>query len=148
MHQQPTTCLPTTLTLYGDNYHIGLSVPQLVTKSLGVKSVQNTVNNYYLSAGYTTRDDGDLKVSYAGLLAYSSDLPIIADLSVLTLIKKQLGLGVDYRTNNELAAIVSFEFERIHLGYSYQFGLSSSNLGSFNNATHEVALGISFGKTM
>ena len=131
---------------YGDKYQIGLSAPQIVIKSFGNQSAQSAVNNYYLSAGYTTRDDDDLKVSYAGLMSYANNQPIIADVSVLTVIKKQLGLGVNYRTNNEIAGIFSIDFDKIHLGYSYQFGLQSSNLGSFNNATHEVVLGIRFGK--
>jgi len=132
--------------LYGDRYHIGLSVPQISNQTFGITSTPNDASNYYLSAGYTSRDDEDLKVSYAGLLAFTRDVPMIADLSVLTVIKKQLGLGIDYRTNNELAAIVSFDFDKMHFGYSYQFGLTSSDLGSFSTATHEVTFGIRFGK--
>jgi len=47
-----------------------------------------------------------------------------------------------------MAAILSYNLDQFHIGYSYQFGTSDVNLGVANNATHEVTLSYHFGKNI
>jgi hypothetical protein len=44
-----------------------------------------------------------------------------------------------------MPGIFTLNINAFHIGYSYQFGTSSSSLGSFNNATHEIFLSYRFG---
>ena len=137
------------LMLYTESYFLALSLPELSINNLGVTPYTNNSNfrnNYYLSAGYTTGSDADIRMKYAGLLSYSNGLPLMADISGTVLVQNQFGIGADLRSNNELAGIITVNLDKIHLGYSYQFGLTSSNIGGMSNATHEVTLGISFGR--
>jgi type IX secretion system PorP/SprF family membrane protein len=134
---------------FTDWYYIGLSVPELTITSLGTASVQNNsnfTNHYYFSAALITNVDEDIKFKPATLLSYSSGVPFTADISGTFYLKDVLGLGVNYRTNKEAAGILTINFDAFHIGYSYQFGTASQNLGGYNNATHEVTLSYRFGK--
>jgi type IX secretion system PorP/SprF family membrane protein len=134
---------------YTDTYYLGVSVPELTIQSLGTASTQDNTyfRNHYNFAGAYVFDGGqDLKIKPAFLGTYSKGTPFVADFSTTLYIKNTLGLGADFRTNNEAAGLISFMFSNFRLGYSYQFGTSSDNIGRFNNATHEITLTYRFGQ--
>jgi len=134
---------------YSDWYYLGISVPELTITSLGTASIQNKANfrnNYYFSGALITNlNDEDFKLKPAVLFTYANGIPLIADLSATIIIKNMLGLGMDYRTNNELAGILTLSIGTFQIGYSYQSGTSPENLGAFNVSTHEVSLIYRFG---
>lgn len=135
--------------LYSDDYYVGLSLPQLTIRNLGNGSLldnNNFRNHYYLSAGFSTDLDEDFKLKPATLLYYSRGVPFTADVSSKLYIKETLGLGVNYRTTKEVAALFSLDLDLFHVGYSYQFGTSAANIGQLSNATHEIMLTFIFGK--
>jgi type IX secretion system PorP/SprF family membrane protein len=134
---------------FSDWYYLGISAPELTITSLGTASVQNNVNfknHYYFSAAMLTNLGTDIKFKPAGLLSYVPGIPVTADISGTIYMKEILGLGFNYRTNNEAAGIITLNVDTFHIGYSYQFGTSSYNLGGFNNATHEITIALRFGK--
>ena len=135
--------------LYSDRYYIGASVPELTITSLGNASIQNNSyfrNHYNFSGAYLIDAGEDLKVKLAFLATYSKGTPFIADFSTTFYVKNTIGVGANYRTNNDVAGIISFITESFRLGYSYQFGTSSNSIGRFNNATQEVSLSYRFGQ--
>jgi type IX secretion system PorP/SprF family membrane protein len=134
---------------YTDWYYLGLSVPELTITSLGTAAVQNNnnfSNHYYFSGALITDLNDDIKFRPATLVSYSRGVPLIADVSGTFFMKEILGLGLNYRTNNEIAGIVSVSLSRFRLSYSYQFGVASNNLGGYNISTNEVSLNYRFGK--
>jgi type IX secretion system PorP/SprF family membrane protein len=136
--------------LYTDQYFIGLSVPELNVRDLGTASAQNDDanfrNHYYFTAGFATKLNDDYKFKYAGVLSYSRGIPVAGDISGILYIRQTLGIGVNYRTDNEVAGMLSVNFDNFRLGYSYQFGTTTSNIGGFGNGTNEVTLGCRFGR--
>jgi type IX secretion system PorP/SprF family membrane protein len=135
---------------YTDWYYLGVSVPELTFTSLGTASIQNNnnfINHYYFSGALITNIDEDIKFKPATLFSYASGVPLVADFSGTFYLKETLGLGVNYRTNNEMAGIITINVSSFHVGYSYQFGTTSNNLGGANIPTHEVTLSYRFGKT-
>jgi type IX secretion system PorP/SprF family membrane protein len=135
---------------YTDWYYLGVSVPELTFTSLGTASVQNSnnfINHYYFSGALITDIDEDIKFKPATLFSYASGVPLVADFSGTFYLKETLGLGINYRTNNEMAGIITVNVSSFHVGYSYQFGTTSNNLGGANIPTHEVTLSYRFGKT-
>jgi type IX secretion system PorP/SprF family membrane protein len=135
---------------YGNNFYIGLSAPKLTFRSLGNASVTDNRffrNRYYFSGSFTAEISDGIKVKPATLVAYSRGVPIIADVSTSFIFKDNFGMGINYRTNSEVAGLVSFTLGNFRLGYSYQFGTSSTSISGFSNATHEVTLGFHFSKT-
>ena len=134
---------------YSDRFYLGLSVPELTITSLGTASVQNNTNfrnNYYFAGALITDLSEDIKFKPATLVSYTKGVPIVADISGIFYLKETLGLGANYRTNKQMAGIITINVDAFHIGYSYQFGTSSANLGGFNNATNEVTLSYRFGK--
>jgi type IX secretion system PorP/SprF family membrane protein len=134
---------------YTPYYYLGLSVPDLSIQTLGNASVDdntNFENHYYFTAGLASKINDDYKFKYAALVAYSKNVPVEANISTLLYLKNIIGFGVNYRSNNEIAGMFSVNYNVFHLGYAYEFGATSSNIGGYSNATHEVTLGIRFGK--
>jgi type IX secretion system PorP/SprF family membrane protein len=134
--------------LYTDVYFVGVSVPQIDVRTLGNASLQesNFRNTYYLTAGYSSGIGNDLKFRNVGLLEYSRQVPLVFNLSSTMVVKEVFDIGVNYRSTNEVAGIISANFNSYHVGYSYEFGTTSSNIGGYSNASHEVTLGYRFGK--
>jgi type IX secretion system PorP/SprF family membrane protein len=133
---------------FSDRYYIGLSLPELTVNSLGTASLQNNsnfTNHYYFSAAVLTDINSAIKFKPATLISYSREVPLIVDVSGTFYLKERLGLGVNYRTNSEMAGIISVNLNKIRFSYSFQFGTSASNLGGFNMPTSEVTLYYRFG---
>jgi type IX secretion system PorP/SprF family membrane protein len=135
--------------LYGDSYYVGLSMPELTLRSLGTASLQNNnyfKNHYYFAGAYIAELSDDFKFKPSVLATYASGSPVTADFAGLFYIKDVLGFGGSYTTNSQAAFILDINAGTIHIGYSYQFGTNSSNLGGYNNATHEIMLSYRFGE--
>jgi type IX secretion system PorP/SprF family membrane protein len=134
---------------YTDVYYLGVSVPQLTFRSLGNGSIEENNffrNHYYISAGFIAPLSDGIKIKPATLVAYSRGVPVVADISTTFIFKNQFGIGINYRTNDEMAGIILFNINEFEIGYSYQFGTSAVNLGGYTNATHEVTLGYHFSR--
>ena len=134
---------------FTDWYYLGLSAPELSINSLGTASAQDPVNfrnHYYFSAAALTSMNDDIKFKGSTLLSYANGVPLIADLSGIFYFKEVLGVGLSYRTSQELAGIVTINYNSFQLGYSYQSGTSGNNLGNYNVATHEITFSYRFGK--
>jgi type IX secretion system PorP/SprF family membrane protein len=134
--------------LYGDAFYLGVSVPELSFRNLGTASVQQANylrSHYYFCGGALIKLNEDIQFKPASLVSYLQGSPVIADFSGTIYLKEQLGLGVNYRTNKQVAGIISVNANSFKVGYSYQFGTSSTNLGGYNNATHEVSISYRWG---
>lgn len=134
---------------YSDWYYIGVSVPELTVTSLGTASVQdnnNFRNHYYFSGALITTIAEDIKLKPSLLFSYEKGVPLTTDFSGILYFKDILGLGASYRLNSEAAGILSLNLSQFHIGYSYQVGTSSDNLGGINMPTHEITLSYRFGK--
>lgn len=138
---------------FTDNYYVGVSVPELTLRSLGNASEQDASanylpNQYYFAAAYITDLNEDMKFKPATLIAYSKGQKTVANLSGTVYIRESLGVGLNYRSTNEVAGLLSVNVDTFRLGYSYQFNTASTNLGGVHNATHEVSLAYRFGGNM
>lgn len=135
---------------YSAKYYMGVSVPELSIRSLGTASVQQAnylKNHYYFNAAYLADAGDDIKFKPATMISYVKGSPLLVDVSGTFYLKEQLGLGANYRSNKKAAGIISVTTDTFKIGYSYQFGVSSNNLGGINTAIHEVSLSYRFGAT-
>lgn len=131
-----------------DKFFAGVSLPRLTLRSLGSGSVEDNRyfrNNYYLTIGGNFPLGTDLSFKSAGLVAYSRNVPLQADVSGKFYIHNRFGIGANYRSNNELAGLLSVNVSRISLGYGYQFGFGQRRIGGLNNGTHELQLSLALG---
>ncbi|WP_295772300.1 PorP/SprF family type IX secretion system membrane protein [uncultured Mucilaginibacter sp.] len=136
-----------------DQYYFGVSVPELSIRDLGNASVQTADffrNHYNFAAAYLFgKEDDDVRAKPAFLATYTKGVPFIADMSMSVYVKNTVGVGFNYRTNNEMAGILSVNSDLLKLGYSYQFGTASNNVGGrLGNASHEITLTYRFGSDL
>lgn len=134
--------------LYSTNYYLGLSVPEFTIRSLGTASEQQANylrTHFYFSGAYLAVVGDDVKFKPASLVSYVNGSPVLANVSGTLYLKEQLGIGLNYRTDKKAAAMLSVIGKAFRVGYSYQFGTSSNNLGGVNIATHEVSISYRFG---
>lgn len=134
--------------LYSTNYYLGLSVPELTIRSLGNASEQQANylrTHYYFTGAYLADVSDDVKFKPATLVSYSKGSSVLANVSGTLYLKEQLGVGLNYRTDKKAAAMLSVIGKAFKVGYSYQFGTSSNNLGGVNITTHEVSISYRFG---
>ena len=106
--------------------------PNLPLTGLGTASIQNNnnfTNHYYLSGALITDLAEDIKFKPAAMLSYSKGVPVTANVSGIIYLKEMIGLGINYRTDNQAAGIISVNMNSFKLGYAYQFGVASNNLG-------------------
>jgi type IX secretion system PorP/SprF family membrane protein len=127
-----------------DKFYAGISLPNLNLKSFNQASYR-TKNSFYFSGGYLQDLGNNIMVKPAVMASYLKNTPLTADLST-TLYFGTLGIGLNYRTTNDIGGILSYLINNFRIGYSYQAGLGSKNIGSMSTGTHELSLGIYFGK--
>lgn len=135
--------------LFSDNYYIGLSMPEFNFRNLNSAELLDNNsfrNHYFLSGGLNSVVDDDFTLKPAALVSYTKGIPLTVDISTKLSIKDTFGIGVNYRNSNDVSALFSLDTDLFHLGYSYEFGASSSNLGTLSNASHELTLTFLFGK--
>ncbi len=134
--------------LYSTDYYLGLSVPEFTIRSLGTASEQQANylrTHYYFMGAYLADLSDDFKFKPATLVSYVNGSPVLANVSGTIYVKDQLGVGLNYRTDKKAAAMISVIGNAFRVGYSYQFGTSSNNLGGVNITTHEVSISYRFG---
>jgi type IX secretion system PorP/SprF family membrane protein len=140
------------LMLYSpEKYYIGASLPRLTIRSLGTASAdeqRNYSNTYYFSGAYLFTLNEDVKLKPATMVAYSRAFDMQADVSATVYLKDKFGIGVNYRTTDEIAGIISLTLNNnIKIGYSYQTGIGNDNIGRISNGSHELSIGFRFGKS-
>jgi len=134
---------------YTARYYLGLSMPRLAIRSLGNASRESDMdfkNHYYFSGAYLYALSPDLQLKPAVTAKYARGLPFTADISATLYLNGLIGIGGNYRTNQQIAGILSVNTNSFRLGYSYQVASTKTNLIGFSNAIHEVNLGFRFGK--
>ncbi|RAJ36970.1 PorP/SprF family type IX secretion system membrane protein [Pedobacter cryoconitis] len=133
-----------------EKYYIGASLPRLSFRSLGNASAdekRNYSNTYYFSGAYLFNLNEDVKFKPATMVSYSRTYNTEADFSATVYLKDKFGFGVNYKTTSEVAGIISVILNtNVKLGYSYQTGFGNANLGKISKGSHEISVGIRFGK--
>lgn len=132
--------------LFGSNYYLGLSAPNLMTSrhietinghpGSGVESV-----HFFMTGGYvfTFNGNDNFKLKPAFMAKGVEGAPLALDLTTNVLINNKLELGVGYRMGDSVSGLASFFISpQLRIGYAYDYTLT--NLDAFNSGTHEVFL--------
>lgn len=130
--------------LFGDNYYLGLSAPNLMTSrhletnnglvGSGVESI-----HFFMTGGYvfTFNGNDNFKLKPAFMAKGVEGAPVSIDLTTNVLINNRFEAGVGYRVDDSVSGLVGFYLTpTLRIGYSYDYTLS--NLRSFNSGSHEV----------
>ncbi len=127
---------------FSDKYYVGLSAPNLLkTKHLEKSDAIATIGveeiHYFFTAGYVFNLNPQLKFKPAVMARGVQGAPMAFDVTGNVLINEKVEFGVGYRFDDSVSALAAFNITpNLRVGYSYDYTLS--NLGNFNNGTHEI----------
>lgn len=130
--------------LFGDNYYLGFSTPNLLTtKHLenvnGITTTGVEAIHYFFTGGYvfTFNGNDNFKLKPAFMAKGVSGAPVSLDFTTNVLINKRFEAGIGYRMDDSVSGLASFYVTpTLRIGYSYDYTLS--NLTQFNSGSHEV----------
>lgn len=126
--------------LYGDNFYIGLSVPNLLSSvhldENGLKYGSET-NHYFATAGYVFQVSENVKIKPSVMVKSAFDAPVSYDGNLNALFFEKFEIGASYRVDDSFSGLVGFQVtENIRIGYAYDH--ITSDLDAVANASHEV----------
>lgn len=125
---------------YSRNAYFGVSVPNFFSNETydELKDAETTERmHFFLIGGYVFDINPNLKFKPSFLGKYVAGSPLSVDVSANFLLYETLNLGVNYRWDDSLSAILGFQVStKINLGYAYDF--TTTNLTNYNSGTHEI----------
>lgn len=131
-------------------FYAGISAPRLLendyskNESGAVKKIGNEQRHYYLITGAMFRLSDNIDLKPTTLIKVTMAAPIEADLTATFICHKKLLLGVNWRTNDALGALIGYNItEQFHVGYSFDWSYGLRTF-KYNNGTHEVMLSYDF----
>ncbi len=135
------------LFLYDKKWYVGLSAPSILqTKYYDEVQVSTATErvHYYLTGGYVFDLNPNLKFKPAAMLKGTVGAPLSVDVSANFLLYNKLTLGAAYRWDAAVSAIAGFQINRnLMIGYAYDY--STTELGHYNNGSHEIFLRFELG---
>lgn len=132
---------------YKKNFYAGFVIPNILENKVidnnggpkGEFSFNAANMHYYLHAGYKWRIKDKHNVIFSTLIKEVSGSPLQIDFNINTMFKDRFGLGISYRTSNELMANIQvYIVPQLLLSYGYEYGFSALN--DFYSGTHEVMM--------
>ncbi len=138
------------LYLYHEKWWFGATAPQLLRNRVIFfddrdQSLSTLAAHYYALGGYRIPIGDDLKLEPSFLLKYVDPVPPKLDLTATLRYRDMVWLGATYRTEDALSFMVGYWMKKtFQFGYSYD--LTTTNLRNYTSGTHEVMLGVTFGK--
>ena len=134
---------------YGENFYVGLSTPKLISNTI-YDEVPGTVSNgkqrvnTYLTAGYVFTLSSSVKFKPAVLFKFVKNAPGQVDINFNFLFVDRFWIGALYRPGAAWGVMLQFQItEQLRFGYSLD--ISTKELQTYNNGTHEFMLSYDFG---
>lgn len=134
--------------LYGERYFAGFAAQQLIQLDLQIgdnpDNVNEMVRHYFLTGGYTFTlgDKFDLQPSL--LLKGTERSPFQVDINLKAFYMKNYWLGVSYRTQDAIIAILGVKVDKYYIGYAFDYTMS--NIINYSSGSHEIMIGVNLGE--
>jgi type IX secretion system PorP/SprF family membrane protein len=128
---------------FRNNFYVGFVMPNILENRVveldGIPDGEFGFNasnlHYYLHGGYKWRIKDKHNVIFSSLIKQVAGAPLQVDFNINTMFKDRFGLGLSYRTSNELMASVQmYIVPQLLLSYGF------SALNNFYSGTHEVMM--------
>ncbi len=138
---------------FSDNYYVGLSVPTLIAYedgndfSLDVSQATFLRRHYLLTGGVVLPVSDDVKLKPSVLVKYVHNAPLEGDLNLSAVFKDVFWVGATYRTNDAVAVLVEYQ-SNSYFRFGYSYDITVSGLRGYQNGSHEIMIGVDFGKDL
>lgn len=132
---------------YKDKLKIGFSSLQLIQSKLSSLNTvpgsnSRLIRHYNMQLSYNFLINEKLSLEPALLLKATEITPVQADLNLKAWYNKLIMLGVSYRHNDAIVALIGAKYKNMFLGYSYD--ITTSKIKTYNTGSHEIVLGYHF----
>lgn len=137
------------LYVHNEKWYLGFSAPQLYQSPIKLypdgDHKGTLVTHFLLNGAYKFDINDDFKVEPSFLAKYANPAPIKLDVGARVIYQEQIWLGVGYRHNDAITALIGFMYKNyLMIGYSYDY--TTTNLKKYSSGTHELMLGLRFSK--
>jgi type IX secretion system PorP/SprF family membrane protein len=138
---------------YDATSYVGLSAPTLYAADKGIRTdvagirERHFAQHYYLHAGkiFPLGEVFDIKPST--MIKYLPNTPVTADINCNLLYRERVWFGLGYRTGDAFIAMLEYQVSpQMRIGYAYD--MTTSRLRNYSSGSHEVMLGIDFGRDL
>jgi len=127
---------------YGENYYVGLAVPQLLSRKVDLKSdvelEQQQVRHYFLHGGYRFDINEQFSLEPSVLMKLIEAGIFQADINVRMTYNKMVSFGLSYRTGDALVVQLGYQSKNFLIGYAYDITLSDVRTAS--SGSHEIMM--------
>lgn len=127
---------------YTKKSYLGLSTPNVFTNQHYDETQESQAlerMHFFLIGGYVFDVNPQLKFKPSFFVKHVIGAPISVDVSANFLIYESLNLGVNYRWDDSVSALIGYQISpQFNVGYAYDF--TTTNLNNYNNGTHEIFL--------
>lgn len=128
--------------LYGENYYVGLAIPQLLGRRVDLGSdkllEQQQVRHYMLHGGYNIALNNDFSLEPSVLLKLIEAGQFQADINLRATYQQMVSLGLSYRTGDAIAIMLGYNTGPFMIGYAYDITLS--DISTVSSGSHEIML--------
>ena len=134
--------------LYSEKFFLGYSTNQLFGDQISFGDKLGSADlqiHHFATLGYTIAAGENLTFTPSAMFKLMSPTPGTIDVNLKAEYRERFWAGVSYRHNDAIVPMIGFNINNTYkFGYSYD--LTTSNLGNYNNGSHEVLLGIMLGR--
>jgi len=127
---------------YSEKAYLGLSTPNVFTNQHydEIQEAQALERmHFFLIGGYVFDLNPDLKFKPSFFAKQVLGAPLALDVSVNFLLYETLNLGVNYRWDDSISALLGFRISpKFNMGYAYDYSINELN--NYNSGTHEIFL--------
>lgn len=138
---------------FGKRHYVGFSIPTLFAYqkdldfNFDLSRASFLRRHYLLTAGYVFDVAKDLKLKPSVLFKYVENAPLEADINLSAVYQDKFWLGASFRTYDAVAVILEYQTNSFfRVGYAYD--ITVSKLRKYSNGSHEIMIGIDFGKEL
>lgn len=138
------------LYLYHEDWYVGASIEQIFHDKVSFLETQTgsesyLEDHYYFNTGYTFHVSDKWDIQPSALLKLGLPAPAKLDVNLLATYNEMIWFGIGARTQDAYTAMVGFNYQKmLRIGYAYD--ITNTDLKKHSSGTHELFLGISFGK--
>ncbi len=138
---------------FGKKHYVGFSIPTLFAYqkeldfNFDLSRASFLRRHYLLTAGYVFDVAKNLKLKPSVLFKYVENTPLEVDFNLSAVYQNKFWLGTSFRTYDAVAVILEYQTNSFfRVGYSYD--ITVSKLRKYSNGSHEIMIGIDFGKEL
>jgi type IX secretion system PorP/SprF family membrane protein len=138
---------------FSKRHYVGASIPTLFAYqkdfnfNFDLSKSSFLRRHYLLTAGYVFDLKKDFKLKPSILLKYLKNAPLEADFNLSLVYRDMIWFGASYRTGDATVLLVEYQPNK-HFRIGYAYDISFSQLRKYSNGSHEIMIGVDFGKDL